>query len=159
MSLNQLDDLLDRADELADALLAPIDGRDGKDGEPGRAGKDADPAMVAALVAQAMADVPRPRDGKDGLDADPALVRAEVARAVGAMALRSGERGPRGAAGEIGPMPRHEWRGTELRFEEAPGEWGPFVNLRGPRGQSGGGGGITEVAAPAPVKSYFPGGW
>lgn len=56
-----------------------------------------------------------------------------------------GPTGPRGATGAIGPMPRHEWRNTELRFEMAPGEWGKFVDLRGPAGQPGGGGGIVSV--------------
>lgn len=162
MSLNQLDHLLDRADELADSLLAPIDGRDGKDGAPGRDGKDADPEMVAALVAQAVADMPFPRDGRDGLDADPALVRAEVARAISAMTLRAGDRGAQGVAGEIGPMPAHEWSGTKLRFEEAPGTWGEWVDLRGPRGIGGGGGILNEAPPPSPpvfIGSYFPNGW
>ena len=154
----QLDDLIDRADALVDILDRPVDGRDGKDGKDGRDGKDADPAMVAALVQQAVADMPPPRDGNDGLDADPDLIRAEVERAVGAMAARVGERGPQGPAGDIGPMPAHEWSGSKLRFEEAPGQWGPFVDLRGPRG-AGGGGGSVIVSTTRPSFSYMPGGW
>lgn len=155
-------ELYDRAAALAAELTAPVDGRDGIDGVDGRDGKDADPAMVAALVAQAMADLPLPRDGRDGLDADPALVRAEVARAVNAMTLRAGERGLQGDPGEIGPMPAHEWSGTKLRFEEAPGAWGEWVDLRGPRGIGGGGGILNEAPPPAPpvfIGSYFPNGW
>lgn len=34
-------------------------------------------------------------------------------------------------------FPRHEWDGTKLRFEKAPGEWGEWVDLRGPRGYAG----------------------
>ena len=51
------------------------------------------------------------------------------------------------ARGEIGPMPRHQWRGTRLRFEMAPGEWGKWVDLEGPPGApgSGGGGGGTRL--------------
>src|SRR6266498_1541868 len=54
-------------------------------------------------------------------------------------------------AGQVGPMPRHQWRGTELRFE-LPDGWGPFVELQGadgkpgiqgPRGRSGGGAGFA----------------
>jgi hypothetical protein len=33
-------------------------------------------------------------------------------------------------------MPRHEWRDTELRFQLEPGRWGPWVDLRGPTGDS-----------------------
>jgi hypothetical protein len=53
-------------------------------------------------------------------------------------------------------MPEHEWKGTELRFEIAPGEWGEFVNLQGPqgkRGAAGGGGGSVQQ------NTYFPSGW
>ncbi len=34
--------------------------------------------------------------------------------------------------------PRHEWRGTELRFERPDGGWGSWVDLRGPQGYPGG---------------------
>lgn len=44
------------------------------------------------------------------------------------------------ARGPIGPMPKHQWRGSELRFEIEPGKWGKRVDLRGPPGAGGGGG-------------------
>jgi len=34
-------------------------------------------------------------------------------------------------------MPKHEWRGTEIRFEIEPGVWGQWVDLEGPRGYNG----------------------
>lgn len=36
----------------------------------------------------------------------------------------------------MGPMPRHEWDETRLRFEQGPdsGSWGKWVDLRGPGG-------------------------
>src|SRR5438067_1168844 len=49
-----------------------------------------------------------------------------------------GPQGEQGAQGDIGPMPKHQWRGSELRFE-LPDGWGPFVDLRGPSGFGGGG--------------------
>ena len=57
-------------------------------------------------------------DGKDGAD---------------------GERGP------VGPMPRHQWRGTNLRFEKPDGTWGKYTNLEGPAGKTGAGCGTVVV--------------
>ncbi len=58
-----------------------------------------------------------------------------------------GPAGPAGPAGPTGPMPRHEWRGSLLRFEHAPGQWGDWTDLRGPRGARGiGGGGFSSGA-------------
>lgn len=45
--------------------------------------------------------------------------------------------GPRGEPGPMGPMPAHEWDGTELRFEIDIGIWGPWVDLQGPKGPKG----------------------
>ncbi|MDX4956240.1 hypothetical protein [Delftia acidovorans] len=33
-------------------------------------------------------------------------------------------------------MPKHEWRGTELRFQKDPDTWGRWVDLRGPSSSS-----------------------
>ena len=69
-----------------------------------------------------------------------------------------GDAGPQGAAGpqgDVGPPPAHRWEGTSLQFEQPNGEWGPLVDLQGPRGKRGqdgyGGGGVAS--------SYFPSGW
>lgn len=43
----------------------------------------------------------------------------------------------RGDDGDIGPMPRHQWKGTKLRFEIQPDEWGKFVDLKGKPGSPG----------------------
>lgn len=59
---------------------------------------------------------------------------------------KDGERGEKGEKGDTGPMPRHQWDGTRLRFETPDGQWGKYVDLRGPkgdRGASGGGGGFV----------------
>ena len=78
-----------------------------------------------------------------------------------------GEPGPRGPQGEPGPKgdkPAHEWRGTQLRFEQPDGTWGKFVDLRGP--SRGGGGVITvgnnfdpaslpELEGPIPTTAYL----
>ncbi|KQP20557.1 hypothetical protein [Pseudorhodoferax sp. Leaf267] len=47
----------------------------------------------------------------------------------------------------MGEMPRHEWDGTKIRFEQEPGVFGPWVDLEGPAGRNGlngGGGGVPK---------------
>lgn len=61
-----------------------------------------------------------------------------------------GATGKPGKPGEMGPIPRHEWQGTRLRFEQRPGEWGRFVDLRGPRGGGDGWSGGTDLASLLP---------
>lgn len=43
-------------------------GEAGEKGADGRDGKDADPEVIASLVAKAVSEIPAPRDGKDGVD-------------------------------------------------------------------------------------------
>lgn len=45
---------------------------------------------------------------------------------------RKGDKGVQGEQGPIGRAPRHEWSGTQIRFEHAPGIWGNWHDLRGP---------------------------
>jgi hypothetical protein len=56
-----------------------------------------------------------------------------------------GERGPAGIPGERGAVPRHEWQGTTLRFEQADGTWGKAVDLQGKPGKPGDAGRIVVV--------------
>ncbi|WP_304736527.1 hypothetical protein [uncultured Desulfovibrio sp.] len=42
--------------------------------------------------------------------------------------------GLQGEKGDTGPMPRHDWKGTALRFENADGTWGDRVDLKGEPG-------------------------
>lgn len=88
------------------------DGRDGQQGIPGRDGRDGKDGT----------------NGRDGKDGEP-----------GPMG-RTGPRGEMGTPGEDGlpgATPRHEWRGTEIRFEIEPGVWGDWVDLKGDRGMAG----------------------
>jgi len=69
--------------------------------------------------------------------------------------------GPQGPEGPMGPMPLHQWDGSRLRFELALGDWGEWVDVQGPPGQTrvmhgGGGGGGTTVTT---ANGYFPQGW
>jgi len=45
--------------------------------------------------------------------------------------------GPQGEQGPQGDQPAYEWNGTQIRFENPDGSWGPFVNLVGPPGPCG----------------------
>jgi len=56
--------------------------------------------------------------------------------------------GPKGDKGDLGPIPKHEWQRTQLRFQEGTDPdgniiWGRFVDLRGQTG-------LTS--------NYYPGG-
>jgi hypothetical protein len=69
-----------------------------------------------------------------------------------------GPEGPRGPTGPVGPRPDHEWKGTELRFENPDGSWGDYVDLQGPKGERGpsiGGGAVVVQTA----NSWDPSGW
>jgi len=81
------------------------------------------------------------RDGKDGT---------------------KGERGPKGDTGTTGLPPDHEWEGKELRFRRPDGQWGPSVDLEGPKGpqgtagrRGGGGGGGTLSDSHSPSVSLL----
>lgn len=62
------------------------DGQDGVPGEPGLNGKDADPALIAKAIAEAVAVIPRPQDGKSITveDVRP-LIEEQIAKAAAAL--------------------------------------------------------------------------
>ena len=103
---------------------------------------------------------PRGEPGKDGKPGEPGP-KGEPGK--------DGERGPKGdpgkdgERGDIGPMPKHQWRKTELRFELEPGKWGKWVDLKGDPGKSGrvvigaGGGGDFDISSIPLVTSLIPG--
>jgi hypothetical protein len=112
------------------------DGKDGVDGQDGLNGKDGAPG----------------EHGRDGVDGAPGK------RGLQGLQGPQGEPGPQGPRGDIGPMPRHEWEDTRLRFEIAPGRWGRSVDLQGPPGKSGrvqvvGGGGTTTSSESSSTSS------
>lgn len=136
----------------------------GKDGRDGRDGRDADSEFLKAAFTEAIAEIELPLQGKDGRDASPEDIAAAVARhlaehppaagrdgSIGKDGARGpkgdrGDKGERGDQGEMGPRPDHEWDGTKLRFERASGLWGEYVDLRGPKGDDGGGGRLPKNA-------------
>jgi hypothetical protein len=80
-------------------------------------------------------------DGKDGLSAYQIAVQNGFGSSESEW-LRSlqGEDGENGA---VGPMPRHEWSGSRLRFEKPDGSWGEWVELRGTGAGASGGGSLS----------------
>lgn len=42
--------------------------------------------------------------------------------------------GEKGDKGDVGPMPKHDWSGTALRFQNPDGTWGNRVDLKGDPG-------------------------
>lgn len=71
------------------------------------------------------------RDGKDGLDGK------DGRNGVDGKNGRDGRDGADGKDGAVGPAPKHEWRGTKLRFQQPDGAWGKLVDLQGPKGERG----------------------
>jgi hypothetical protein len=53
------------------------------------------------------------------------------------MLPRIGEPGPAGSAGVKGDIPAHQWNGTQVRFQNADGSWGDYVDLKGADGERG----------------------
>ena len=83
--------------------------------------------------------------GKDGLDGKDGVGIRGLAGADGADGARGqdGPQGVPGADGERGPvgtMPKHEWKGTKLRFQQTDNRWGKWVDLQGKPGKAGSGG-------------------
>ena len=98
-------------------------GRPGKDGKDGKAGKDG-------------------KNGKNGLDGKNG--RDGVDGEDGIQGER-GEKGEKGDIGEKGDVPKHEWRGTMLGFENPDGKITTYVDLKGSGGRGPTGGGNLET--------------
>lgn len=127
------------------ALLARLPGPAGNtgprgaDGPPGRPGRNGDRGPAGPVGPRGPAG-PAGNDGESGKDGAP------------------------GRDGDVGPMPKHEWKGTKLRFQLTPSKWGKWVDLQGPAGKSGasggvyvGGGGGGGGPAPTPIDpGLFP---
>jgi len=87
-------------------------GADGKRGERGDVGPRGENG-VAGKRGERGDPGPRGPAGKDGAP---------------------GKDGADGKDGDVGPMPKHQWRGTELRFQQSQKKWGAWVDLQGPSG-------------------------
>jgi hypothetical protein len=90
------------------------------------------------------------QDGQDGEDGKDGLSAYQIAVQNGFVGSESewlrSLQGQDGEDGAVGPMPRHEWSGSRLRFEKPDGTWGEWVDLRGTGAvASGGGGGSLSI--------------
>lgn len=101
-----------RSDFTSLSKLPGPPGADGKRGERGEIGPRGE-AGVAGKDGQRGVAGPRGPAGKDGAP---------------------GKDGIDGQDGDVGPMPKHQWRGTELRFQQSKKKWGDWVDLRGQSG-------------------------
>ena len=112
-------------------------------GEPGKDAAPLDPAAVESSIERAVGrflEINPPKPGKDVSDeqvqrsVDTFLHEwTKKNRSLLDQAEKKGA--PKaGPAGPVGPMPKHEWKGTAIRFEIEPGKWGKWVDLQGPAG-------------------------
>jgi len=120
-------ELIDEVKKKDSELIIELDPEEirGEPGKPGLKGKDG-------------------KNGKDGVNGKDG--HSPIA-GIDYLLPEKGEIGPIGPVGERGPMPKHEWSGTKVRFENPDGTWGKWVDIRGPSGRSifGGGGGSSSV--------------
>jgi hypothetical protein len=160
--------------QVADRLATLKDGEPGRDGSDGKDGADADPEVIRALVVEAVAQIPRPKDGVDGKegpagksvtieDVTP-LIEARVAEAMAAIPVprdgvdgkdgAPGERGPEGPAGKDGRdgadgAPGEKGEPGERGADGLPGADGKdgLDGKDGERGPEGPAGSLPEVKA------------
>jgi len=96
------------------------------------------------------------KDGARGKDGSRGIKGADGKKGDRGEKGAPGKDGEQGPAGETGPKPKHEWRGTKLRFEKPDGTWGKLVDLKGEAGKNGiggggGGGGSGQPGPPGPA--------
>lgn len=70
---------------------------------------------------------------------------------------RDGKRGQRGEPGHMGPMPRHEWDGSKVRFQKNDGTYSDWHDLKGLDGEKGETGDEGKNAYDLAVESGFEG--
>lgn len=87
--------------------------------------------VEAALPADNSRDGTDGQDGRDGRDGQDGIDGRDGIDGI------DGKDGKDGKDGRDGTAPEHEWDGSKLRFKTPEGEWGQFVNLKGPKGDRG----------------------
>lgn len=84
-------------------------------------------------------DMATPKKGKDYFDGKPGAAGApgKAGKSLTWNDLTKEQKNSLvGATGPTGPMPKHEWYGTSIRFEMAPGKWGQWTDLIGNPGET-----------------------
>ena len=119
-------------------------------------GRDADPARLAVMVEEAVAAIPKPRDGDPGVDADPEVIARMVADAVAQLPVpkdgRDGNDGEDAYPGEacglfdaeriyraldVVSFNGSEWRAKRDAPGELPGDGWMLSACRGKKGEPG----------------------
>lgn len=116
-------------------------------------GRDYDPAILASAVADAVAEIPTPKDGEPGADADPAVIQRMVDEAVALIPPpKDGEPGKDGYGGtarglwdansgyramDVVSFNGSEWRAKRDDPGELPGDGWMLSASRGKRGEPG----------------------
>ena len=104
-------------------------GEKGEQGEPGPMGPKGEPGKDGKPGPKGEPGKP----GKDGLDGQNGAPGAP------------GKDGRDGKDGKDGRIPKHQWKGTMLGFEDEDGKIKTYVDLRGPKGEGRTGGGNLET--------------
>lgn len=145
--LNEMNDQLEQVNEIFGGLdISKIEIMKGEKGDDGKSiiGPPGPPGGMGPMPI-AGKDYPIPKNGEHGY-----TPRKNIDYFDGL----DGEsiEGPPGPQGPMGPKPKHEWNGSQLRFENPDGSWGKFADLMGPQGGGsfggwfGGGGGGSSLA-------------
>lgn len=127
--------------------IAGKDGKNGKDGKDGIDGKDGAKGDKGDRGERGADGI----DGKDGKNGKDGINGIDGKDGVNGKDGRNGVDGLsiKGDKGDTGDVPKHEWKGTSLRFELPNGKWGKFVDLEGRAGLGsrflGGASGIQTV--------------
>ena len=111
-------------------------GQEGKRGEPGKRGIDGKRGIQGAkgIIGQIGPKGKRGKNGADGLQG--IIGKAGIQGPRGPIGPKGdkGEKGETGERGKFGFMPRHQWRGKQIRFQQSITEWGNWTNIEGPVG-------------------------
>lgn len=141
--LSEIDDLVKQTPQSqiekrlkeVDALLKRLKENPPKDG------KTPTKSELVALIAPL---IPKAVPGKDGKTPTRKELLDLIEPLIPDMPVAiPGPAGKPGKPGPVGTIPKHEWRGTFIRFEQPDGEWGEWTNLQGSPGESMQGGGYA----------------
>jgi len=140
----------DTRDDIKELRTTILPVAEAKQGIKGEKGDSVDENEIASIV---MGNINVPKDGKNGKDGEKGKIgptgRTGSQGDRGIMGVQGvkGEQGLEGIPGNPGITPKHEWKGTAVRFQEPDGAWGEWKNLMGMQGDRGykGGGGNLET--------------
>jgi len=120
--------IVEKRTKEVDAILKKL-----KDNPP-QDGKTPTTAELIRLIAPL---IPKAVPGKEGKTPTKKELLALIEPLIPDMPIAvKGDPGKPGKPGQSGRIPKHEWRGTFIRFEQPDGEMGEWVNLQGSPAES-----------------------